>query len=157
MDFEAFKSGNEDYILKELCLLNVDKPLMPLYFVFSSPQPWDKLDATSRKHYRYQSKHIHGLEWSEGVSRYCRNCVMHHIKMAYPLCTAGIIYVMGLDKMTFLTSEFPELNFAEYHVTFNQLPPLTKNIMCYHRDHGEHCAFRKCMRLYQHYICLPIL
>ena len=155
IDFEAFQYKDEAFVIKELCVLNVDRPLLPLYFMFGPVEPWHMLSTSARKQYRYQSKHIHGLEWSEGVSRYCRSCVLHHIKLAFPLCMAGIFYVMGKEKTEFLTGEFPDLNFVEYNITFNNLPLLPSNLVCYHREHGEHCAYRKCLRLCHHYVTLP--
>ena len=156
MDFEAFKCSEDDsFIIKELCILDTHSPLTPLYYMFGSDKSFTSLSPTARRQYRYQTKQIHGLEWSEGISRYCRNCVLHHIIKFSPFALNGIFYVMGLEKMEFLANEFPELRFIEYHLTFNRLPSLPNNLLCYHREHGEHCAYRTCMRLYHHYLSLP--
>ena len=68
----------------------------------------------------------------------------------------AIFYVMDqVDgaKINYLKEEFPELNLINYNVVFNSLPLIPHNIKCFHREHGDHCAYLKCMRLYHNYIC----
>ena len=155
IDFEAFQHGEEHYRIKELCILDVDRPLSPLYFIFAADKSWDALRISQQKTYSFQSRHIHGLGYDEGVTLYCSSCVARLMKQTFPNCLNGIFYVMGLQKMNFLITQFPKFNFCEYHVTFNILPQIAHNISCLHRNHSaEHCACLKCYRLYQHYITL---
>lgn len=156
VDFEAFQHGTERFLIKELCIIDVDRPLTPLYFIFRSPKAWDSLNSQQQMTYRYQSQHLHHLEYSEGVSLFCKTCVARFIKLTFPNCLAGIFYVMGTQKFDYLRNKFPCFNWCEYNgVTLNTLPTIPTNIQCFHRDHGEHCACLKCYRLYQHYITLP--
>ena len=154
IDFEAFQYQGQ-YKIKELCIIDVDKPLTPLYYVFDSPSSWRELDDDQQYQYSYQTRKIHHLKWHEGDNCYCANCVMYHIKNDFPYWCNGIFYVMDCyngQKVKFLMQEFPELNIVNYNVTFKQLPYITRNITCLHRDHGVHCAYLKCMRLCYHYM-----
>ena len=103
----------------------------------------------------YQSRKIHHLKWHEGGSRYCSNCVMYRIRNDFPSWCSGIFYVMDCcngQKVKFLMHEFPELNIVNYNMTFKNLPCISRNITCIHREHGHHCAYLKCMRLCCHYM-----
>ena len=152
IDFEAFRNKNEQFILKELVMIDVDKPLTPLYYIFGPPKPWMCLDRSARRQYSFQTKMIHHLCWNEGGTRYCKECIWQHMKLSFPECDRRVCYVMGAEKMMFLKKEFPHLCLVEYNITFKTLPFLLSNVMCVlGRDHGEHCAYRKTLRLLQHY------
>ena len=154
VDFEAFQHGTtERFKLKELCILSVDRPLTPLYFLFRCSKPWEELDTDQRRTYAYQSRHLHHLEYSEGVVSYCKSCIARLIKKIYPNWINCIFYVMGVQKFDYLRNKFPMFNWCEYNgVTVNTLPSLPHNITCLHRPHGDHCACLKCYKLYYHYI-----
>lgn len=156
IDFEAFKYKNNDFIIKELVILDVSRPLTPLYYLFEAPTPWRHLSVDEKIQHRFVTKNIHNLRWSEGDVRYCKECVWHHIKNVFPDCRSALTYVMGPEKMQFLKEEFPELNLVEYNVTFKTLPQIPITIHCLHREHGEHCAYRKTLRLFHHYATLPV-
>ena len=154
VDFEAFQHGaSEQFKLKELCILSADRPLTPIYFLFRGSPAWELLKEDQRMTYAYQSRHIHHLEYSEGVVQFCKSCVARTIKTAFPDWINSIFYVMGKQKMDFLKSKFPMFNWTEYNgVTMNTLPTLPHNITCLHRPHGDHCACLKCYKLYHHYV-----
>lgn len=159
IDFEAFQHGEEDFRIKELCILEASTPLKPLYFLFKPPCAWDLLSPDQRRTYRYEEKHIHGLCWGEGQTRYCANCVWHYIKKSFPLVSADakedhICYVLGQQKADFLRKEFPQLTIIEYNVTLKELPHAPSHITCVYRVHGgrEHCAMLKCYRLLSLYL-----
>jgi hypothetical protein len=156
IDFEAFQHGDGKFRIKELCIMDVEQPLTPLYFLFKAERKWNSLTSGEQQTYSYQQRYLHHLCWEEGRTRYCRKCVWHHIKMQFPECRNHIFYVMGKQKLEFLKEVFPSLNFCEYNITFHQLPQIADNISCFYRYHGEHCACLKCYRLYTHYISLPL-
>ena len=154
IDFEAFQHGSGSFKIKELCVIDVDRPLSPLYFVFRESTRWSSLTVEQQQTFAYQTRELHGLHWEEGITRYCRSCIWSWIKETFPLCRNSIFYVMGKQKMEYLQKEFPQLNFCEYNVTLNNLPSIAPNIKCLYRDHEQtHCACLKCFRLLQHYIC----
>ena len=155
IDFEAFQHGTEKYQMKELCIVDVDRPFSPLYYLFKSRTRWETLDMDQQRTYHYQSHNVHSLGWYEGIIVYCRKCVWREIQEVFPMYKNGIFYVMGKQKMDYLQIEFPKLNFCEYKVTMNTLPYLSPNFSCIHRYHGEHCACLKSYRLMKHYYQLP--
>lgn len=156
IDFEAFQHGTEKYVIKELCVIDVDQPFSPLYFIFKSRKRWDSLSKEQQTTYDYQTQYVHHIGWVEGEPRYCRGCVWETIKDVFPFCRNEIFYVMGKQKMDHLRNKFPHLNLCEYNVTMNTLPDLPPNITCIYRSHGEHCACLKCFRLVKHYSQLPM-
>ena len=155
IDFEAFHYRGH-YKIKELCIIDVDSPLTPLYIVFDSHSSWMELGEEEQYQYTYQTRKIHHIKWCEGDVKYCSNCIMHHIKNCFPCCSNGLFYVMDSQhngqKVKFLKQEFPELKILNYNITFKSLPNITKNITCLFREHGDHCAYLKCMRLCCHYM-----
>lgn len=151
LDFEGFQHGETKFTIKELSIVDVDKPLKPLYFYFKAPKSWEELDEHRKETYNYQTRHLHHLMWDEGVSRYCRRCIAHHIKECFPYWKNCVFYVMGEQKCHFLQKEFPDFDFIEYNVTFNNLPAAPNHISCLSHPHGDHCALLKCMQLYTHY------
>lgn len=156
MDFEGFQSGQTTPVLKELVIISVENPLNPLYFNFMPPMTWDVLDAEQRRNYHYQTSRLHHIQWFEGYARYCKTCLWYHLTLAFPDWQQGIFFVMDRahgTKIAHLRQEFPQLNIQPYTcVTFRSLPELTEHHKCPYRDHGEHCAYLKCLKLYQHYI-----
>lgn len=154
IDFEAFQHGDEDFQIKELCILEATTPLKPLYFLFKPPCEWNLLSSDQRRTYIYEERYIHGLSWGEGQTRYCASCVWHYIKKSFPLTTSAdhICYVLGKQKADFLRREFPQLNIVEYNVTLKELPHAPLHLTCQYRVHGEreHCAMLKCYRLLSH-------
>ena len=151
IDIEAFQHGVDGkFVIKELSIIDVDKPLHPLYYIFEAHKTWQELDSSHQRTYEYQTAHLHHLEWHEGNTRYCKRCIMHHIKKHFGV-KGGLFYVMGDQKLNFLQEEFPDLNFIQYNITFDKLPILPPNIHCLYRNHGHHCALLKCMRMYLHY------
>ena len=76
IEFKAFQHGNESFQIKELCILDADKPLKPLSFLFKPSTAWDMLNYESRRTYKYQEEHLHKLTWSEGdTSPFSKLCV----------------------------------------------------------------------------------
>ena len=109
-----------------------------------------------RKQVHYASRRLHRLGWTEGSSRYCKECIMYHIKHKFPQWQSGTFYVMDAPngrKLNFLKETFPLLNLVEYPgATFKSLPEPRYANACPHRDHGKRCAFLKCQRLCTHYL-----
>ena len=151
LDFEAFRYRKESFQIKELTMLDVDKPLTPLYYIFAPTNQWQCLTEDERLQFRYQFNHIHQLHWNEGHSRYCKECIWYHVKTVFPYSDRAVTYVMGKEKMDFLQKEFPGLHLVEYNVTFKTLPEIPKTLICPFKEHGEHCTYRKTLRLFQHY------
>ena len=95
IDFEAFQHGDEDFKIKELCILDVTAPLKPLTFLFKPTKPWDALKSIQKRTYAYQEHNLHHLSWSEGNKSYCTSCLERHIKRAVPMYQSACCYVLG--------------------------------------------------------------
>ena len=156
IDFEAFQHGEGDTYIKELCIVDVDKPLFPLYYLFAPERLWDDLRRMEKYTYNHQTKNYHQLEWNEGTTRFCHNCVMNHIAVTWSNWSNSIFYVMEKDtngpKLRLLKKHFPHLNIVNDNISFYDLPPIPQHVKCLHREHGEHCAYFKCLRMITHYI-----
>jgi len=158
IDFEAFQHGDESFIIKELCVLDVRQPLKPIHFVFKAPTPWSCLSSHKRHTYTYQEKNLHHLSWHEGKEkRYCSNClerrIQHEVEHQHP---EPLFYVLGEQKAEFLKKEFPSLHIVTYPHTYKDLNVREiTHLVCPYRDHStEHCALLKCYRLYSHFMSL---
>lgn len=158
IEFEAFRHGVEDYKIKELCIMEFNHHLRPLYYLFESEGAWNDLTAPQQTSYQYLTDQFHLLSWHEGGVRYCPKCIMHHIKTMFPGWQSGIFYVMETEsngpKVKYMKKAFPKLNIVNYIATLNTLPCISPNIVCHLRDHGIHCAYLKCLRLLEHYASL---
>ena len=154
IDFEAFQHGNEDFMIKELCILDENAPLKPLTFVFKPTKPWDILKSSQKRTYAYQEHQLHHLAWSEGSKSYCTSCLERNIKRAIPLYRDANCYVLGKQKADFLRRELPMLNIIEYSFvdSYKDLPHAPAHLSSTYRHYGkEHCAVLKCYSLMLHY------
>ena len=122
--------------------------------LFHPPTSWMKLDKFKKRTYSYLTRCHHGLHWNEGFTRYCRDCVFHFIEQVFPNCRNETFYVMGVAKLHFLRQEFPLLHFEEMKTSFCKLPTLPTCYTCPYRNHGEHCAYLKCYKLYYIFMLL---
>ena len=84
IDFEAFQVVAGEYILKELCIIDSDKPLLPLYYIFAPPYDWDKLGKEHQKTCEYLINHYHRLGWDEGYSEQCGECITRNTFKEFP-------------------------------------------------------------------------
>jgi hypothetical protein len=155
IDFEAFQHGEEDPQFKELCIIDASRPMEPLYYVFQPSMNWEELPSERQSTYNYNTRRIHHLHWLDGITRYCKKCIMHHVKMKFPNWSNGLFYVLDKvegPKVKFLKQEFPQLNIVNYNgLTFKTLPTPSIHMDCPYRPHGKHCAFQKCLQLYTHF------
>lgn len=157
IDYEAFVS-NGKHIIKELCVINVDNPFSPLYYLFSPQIKYSELSASDKMTNYYLSTNHHYIPYCNGSVKFCKECIASHIKDVFPFVENSIVYVLepkGSDgkKLKTLMEIFPTLNLVAYNfkkMTDLPLPP--PNVVCPYMDHGLHCAYMKCLRMYLDYI-----
>lgn len=155
IDIEGFQHGQGKFKIKELCIVDADYPLEPLYFLFKPNKPWQDLTDAQRTTYSYETRHLHHITWSEGRDPpFCRQCVWQGVKNHLRLYENAIFYVLGSQKLRVLQTHFPKLRLCEYNATLKTLPNTPNHIGCVGgRMHDkEHCACLKCYRLYLHYL-----
>ena len=71
IDFEAFQHGGVDFIIKELCIIDVAKPMKQLYYLYLLPCDWDTLTHDQRRTYNYAYGALHKLGWDEEYMCFC--------------------------------------------------------------------------------------
>ena len=104
IDFEAFQHGDGDFEVKELCMVDVDKPFgKHLYLLFRPSGEWYNLEHGAQCTYNYQTQHLRRLGWYEGVTPYCRYLVLHEITKYFPMfskqlpgCAKDAIFEEGI-------------------------------------------------------------
>ena len=162
IDFEAFQHGAEDFSIKELCVIDMARPMKQLYYLYLPPCSWDSLNRDQKRSYSYEYLHLHKLSWDEGYARFCAACLRRDMQnWLFPTTNreTSVFYVMGRQKADYLQRLLPDLKFVNYQEAFNvaslkELCALPSHVRCIHRVHGEHCAMLKCYRMYMHFMSL---
>ena len=97
-------------------------------------------------------RHGHKLLWNDGNNICCKECIMNDI---HRICenNNAIFYVKdALDgrKKEYLRGMFPDLKITSYNCV--KLMNIPTNISCPYKDHGDRCAYKKCLALCQDYV-----
>lgn len=69
IDFQAFKKPINDYVIKELAILDVNKGVTELY-VFKPPFEWDLLPVKYKVENKWLETHYIDRKWSSGFVKY---------------------------------------------------------------------------------------
>jgi len=159
IDFEANQHSKGPFYLKELCIMDVEKPLRNLCIVFTAPKPWCRTTEEERKTYSYNERRLHHLNWYEGNAPFDAKAVASTIDW-YTGNMNALFFAQNAQKTTILQELLPDLNIINYadldercrEVTLAKLPHPPDYITCTYRDHGRHnCAVLKCYRFCMHY------
>jgi hypothetical protein len=162
IEFEAFQHGNEDFHIKELCLMDAAKPMRQLHYIYRPPHQWESLSLEHKRTYNYQSRMLHRMSWNEGYTRFCTECLRRDVDqwMNGNTHRTSIIYVLGQQKVDYLQRLLPNCNIVNYQTAFNvtlkDLPDAPGHACCIYRNHGTHCAVLKCLRMYLYFVSLYI-
>jgi hypothetical protein len=132
IDFESFKFCGEEYIVKEICILNSNGTECYNYFV-KSPSFYHSPDDNKTINFQYNR---HRIPWNYGDYTF-----KDAIEDIWKKVGANITYVKGLEKKQFLEKFLFRVG------ELDMVPPFKKlNAMrlqwCEHR-HGIWCARRK--------------
>ena len=148
------RGGSTSEHLKELCILDVEAPQNPLYYIFRLLPPTTTTTTTDAAASVNDSDGDNDtLQWWEGKSRYCHNCVMFHIKEAYPNTWSSSIFYVREEKLTLARDLFPELPIWGTKSLSSSSSSSSHNITCLFREHDPNCAYILCMRLYDSLCC----
>lgn len=99
-DIQCFKDNNNEYIVKEVCVLDVTKGVILLHHV--AGPPFDRsacMDKNKRRESHWLTKHYHGLEWGQGD-------IAYHVlmdKLCECLAQQSTVYMKGEEKKVFVT------------------------------------------------------
>jgi len=96
VDVQGFRANNNDFILKEICVMR-DRDIM-FHEVFLPPFEWHELSKEAQRTNNYCRRFVHGLRWDSGTIPYCQmEDVLTRVFNGHDL-----VYTKGSEKATFL-------------------------------------------------------
>ena len=162
VDFQGFQHGFEDFIIKELCIIDVSKPARPLHTLYLPPRCWNQLSRQQKRTYYYQTRRLHQIGWDEGYVRFCKECLQRDMErwlFTKNNSSMSVFYVMGQQKAAILQRLLPDYKIVNYQEAFNvkscnDMPKAPSYARCAHREHGDYCAVKRCFSMYIHFTSL---
>ena len=105
LDIQGFQKCQNDYIVKELAILEVQDSSMPMVFTFKPPTFWSQLSVDEKCTARWLEMSFHGIRWNSGTIPYDQlSDILHKY-----LKNAKKIFIKGIQKKKFLTKILPEM------------------------------------------------
>jgi len=98
LDMQCFKDNNNEFILKEVTVIDVTSGTILLHHVAKSPYDRDGLSTEKQRECYWLTKHYHGLQWDQGDITY--NVLMDKLRTC--LAKRSIVYVKGQLKRDFV-------------------------------------------------------
>lgn len=139
IDFQGFRT-DENIIIKELCIMDANNILYPLFGMFKFSTPSSIFSDHTQAINNYLSLHHHTLRWEEGDQSFCGGCINAD--------ESGLYYVYDVEdgfKMNTLRRIFPRLRLVVY--AKESILDVPSNISCMWREHGTHCAYKTCLSM----------
>ena len=119
--------------------------LNPLHYVYLPTIKWKEFSSKTKSTNIYLIKNHHKLSWEEGKSFFCQSCIYSKLNLN------DIYYVVGDDKkLATMQNLFPQLKLILYKPQKRLEVPA--NITCPYKDHGEKCAYLKCLKYVVDYV-----
>lgn len=151
MDMQCFKDSDNDFLVKEVCVVDVTTGTLLMHHI--ARPPFDRcLLFTDRLRENYWlTRHCHGLEWDQGDISYValldklRSCLLHR----------PVIYVKGSQKRTFVTRHLITEPAATVVQDMGDLgcgslngPRTYQTLRCrHHKNPLNRCALHNCIIL----------
>lgn len=99
VDVQGFKLPTNEFIIKELAILTLNKNCQnPYKFIFQPPCEWKHITSHYKRINRWLENNVHCIMWSSGYVPY----TLHQIIMKNIFKNATKIYVKGLEKKMWL-------------------------------------------------------
>lgn len=97
VDFQAFKSRSNSFILKELAIVSCRDNTIVHYFI-KPPQPYDYLCVDFQKRINYTTDNIHNIPWDYGHVEFkdALRVLNEFVR------SASVVYVKGSERKTYL-------------------------------------------------------
>ena len=70
VNMQGFKQSADDYVLKELAILPLEKDSEPVVLLFQEPYIWRRLTDRHKKENTWLENYYHGLPWEFGEIPY---------------------------------------------------------------------------------------
>lgn len=147
IDFEAYQDDDANYLIKELCIMDVDNILKPFYYMFTFSESMESFSKSAQKTNNYLLHRRHHLLWPDG------DCKFDPALILQDLPSNALYYVkdqINGKKINTLKHFFPNLRIVNYNS--KNLLHIPNNIKCPYYNHGDFCAYKKCLRLCVHYL-----
>lgn len=102
VDFQAFKSMCNEFILKEVVITSCNSCVTHHYMV-RPPFPFDTITPALRRIVSDFTKHVHGIPWDSGFIQH------NEIEklMFFYLKDASVVYIRGSERARFLKRMLP--------------------------------------------------
>lgn len=150
IDFEAFQDNDANYLIKEMCIMNVNNILEPFYYMFVMSEEIGSFSKSTQRTNDYLRRWRHHLLWNEGDCIFDANKVLKELQAI----DNSLFYVndeLGGKKIYTVKKIFPNLRILNYNCS-NINGKIPENISCPRYNHGECCAYKKCLKLCVHYL-----
>lgn len=102
VDLQGFKTKNNRFVLKEMCLLSNNSDEEHLYII-KPPFPYNKLSFKYKKQARWLSNYFHGFDWTDGFISYLST---RKLLLSLLPKTGAIIFVKGEEKKIWIQDIF---------------------------------------------------
>lgn len=121
VDIQCFSDNNRSYILKEVCVLEVDTGVLLMHHVARPPYHRSELTPRRLRGNNWLTRNFHGLAWDQGDISYCELC----IKLTECISQRSTVYVKGLEKKVYLKQSHVKDRLATNVVDICGMSPLS--------------------------------
>ena len=155
IDLQGFKgvvsniSNNNDFILKELCLLSIDNIMC--HSIFKPPYSLSHLPPKMIRTYRWLERNGHGINWYSGWVDYYKIPLIIEKYIRENNYNNCIIWVKGNEKIKWVSCIWPQSlsysirNIEEYNYS-KRIRSNTDVLKCFH--HKGVCALNNVIHMY---------
>ena len=152
IDIEAFQDDNADYLIKELCIMNVDNILQPFHYMFDMTESMGSLSKRAQTTNEYLRLWRHHLRWIDGDSNFDPSRILNDLKS---IPNDALFYVndhVNGKKINTLNKYLPNFRIVNYNLNEPSQLNIPDNIFCPYYNHGDYCAYKKCLKLCVQYL-----
>lgn len=153
-DLQGFKSKNNFFIVKELCMIPINENLRYL-FVIKPPFNYNKLTPDVKKQVKWLERYFHGYNWNDGFISY-QNTKKQLIDLLSG-SNRNTIFVKGEEKIKWVEKMFQndnlEINcFNIEELGFYSDISRTDKQQCEYHEKQFVCAYSNCMSMKKWFI-----
>ena len=114
VDMQGFKQSTDDYVLKELAILPLEKYAEPVVFLFQEPYNQRRLIDRHKSENTWLERHYHGLSWKSGKIPYAniREVLREYLDDATKVFVRGRIRKEWLKRFKFNVIDIYELGYS---------------------------------------------
>lgn len=98
VDFQCFKNNKNEFILKEVCVLDVNTGTLLMHHVAKPPYSQSELSDEKLRESHWLTKHCHGMTWEQGDIPF--NSLLY--KLTDCITNRPTVYVKGFEKKEYL-------------------------------------------------------